>query len=265
MPVMGGGCLVVKGWLWCSDLVGVMLWRLLFTGVGGWWAVNAVLMLNCGLVGFGGSAGGLIWMCYPVDYSGSASTVSGWWAGVASLALIAVVLLLTWLPLLVRWWKAKRDPSKTLWTNLSRLPNSAEQPTADSAVPVPEDGPEAIRAAAKASFEDQYGKPLEPVQHVEPTGPSADPHDVGVAHEEAEHSSPSDDLIRRIVLMEERISSNSVAEEADSAEWLVLLKEANRLHNSGALSTGIFRELNTSLLDLIPDPEPAVATGPVVS
>jgi hypothetical protein len=205
-------------------------------------------------------------MCYPVDYSGSSSTVSGWWAGVASLALIAVVLVLTWLPLLVRWWKAKRgDPSKTLSTNLSRIPNSAEQPAADSAVSVPEDGAEAIRAAAKASFEDQYGKPVEPVRHVEPTGPSADPHDVGVAHDEAEHSSPSDDLIRRIVLMEERISSNSVAEEADSAEWLVLLKEANRLHNSGALSTGVFRELNTSLLDLLPDPEPAAATSPVIS
>lgn len=240
-----------------------MFWRLLFTGVGGWSAVNAVLMLECGLVGFGGSAGGMNWMCYPVDYSGSAWTVSGWWAGVGSLALTAVVLLLTWLPLLVRRWKAKRgDPSKTLSTNLSRIPNSAKQPTADSAVPVSEDGAEAIRAAAKASFERQYGKPLEPVQHVEPT---ADPHDLGVAHDEAEHLSPSDDLIRQVVLMEERISSNSVAEEANPAEWLGLLKEANRLHNSGALSTGVFRELNTSLLDLIPDPKPATATGLVMS
>ncbi len=243
-----------------------MFWRLLFTGVGGWLAVNAVLMLECGLVGFGGSAGGLNWMCYPVDYSGSASTVSGWWAGVASLALIAVVLVLTWLPLLVRRWKAKRDdPSKTLSTNLSRIPNGAKQPTADSAVPVSEDGAEAINAAAKASFDHQHGKPLEPVQRVEPTGPSADPHDVGVAHDEAEHPSPSDDLIRRIVLMEERISANSVAEEADPTEWLGLLKEANRLYNSGALSTGVFRELNTSLLDLIPDPKPATATGLVMS
>lgn len=69
----------------------------------------------------------------------------------------------------------------------------------------------------------------------------------------------ADDLRRRISQMAAALGSDSVAPQTAFAEWLGLLKELNSRHARGAMPTPLFHELNTQLLDLIPEPEAAVA------
>lgn len=63
-----------------------------------------------------------------------------------------------------------------------------------------------------------------------------------------------DDIKRRIGDVAAMITSDSVAPSDAFARWLRLLKEINRRHGQGSLPTRMFYELNTELLDLIPEP-----------
>ena len=62
------------------------------------------------------------------------------------------------------------------------------------------------------------------------------------------------DLKKRIAEVASMLTSNSVAPSDVFARWLRLLKEINRRHGQGSLPTRMFYELNTELLDLIPEP-----------
>ncbi|MGH8914404.1 MAG: hypothetical protein ACRDZM_07810 [Acidimicrobiia bacterium] len=61
-----------------------------------------------------------------------------------------------------------------------------------------------------------------------------------------------EDLQRRIADVARSLTSDSVAPAVAFAEWLRLLKEINRRHGQGSMSTPLFFRLNTELLDLIP-------------
>lgn len=63
-----------------------------------------------------------------------------------------------------------------------------------------------------------------------------------------------DELQERITEVRALLTSNSVAPSDVFARWLRLLKEINRRHGQGSLPTRMFYELNTELLDLIPEP-----------
>lgn len=63
-----------------------------------------------------------------------------------------------------------------------------------------------------------------------------------------------DDLRARILEVAEMLVSNEVEPSAVLARWLRLLKEMNRLHGQGSMTTQQFYELNTQLLDLMPEP-----------
>lgn len=71
-------------------------------------------------------------------------------------------------------------------------------------------------------------------------------------------------LKSRVSEMAELINSTSVAPEQVFSQWLKLLKDINRRHGSGSIPTHVFYELNTELLDLIPEPvtEPGTAPAP---
>lgn len=66
-----------------------------------------------------------------------------------------------------------------------------------------------------------------------------------------------DELRSRIADVRAMLSSDSVAPSDVFAKWLRLLKELNRRHGQGSLPMRMFYELNTELLDLIPEPRPA--------
>jgi hypothetical protein len=65
-----------------------------------------------------------------------------------------------------------------------------------------------------------------------------------------------DDMKRRISDIAKALTSDSVSPAAAFAQWLKLLKEINRRHGQGSMSTDLYYRLNTQLLDLIPEPNP---------
>jgi hypothetical protein len=65
-----------------------------------------------------------------------------------------------------------------------------------------------------------------------------------------------DGIRRRISEVAEALASDSVSPAQAFARWLGLLKEVNYRHGQGSMTTDRFFELNTELLDLIPDPDP---------
>jgi hypothetical protein len=60
------------------------------------------------------------------------------------------------------------------------------------------------------------------------------------------------DLQRRIRYVADALHSQSVTPAVAFAYWLGLLKELNRRHGQGTMSTDVFYKLNSQLLDLIP-------------
>jgi hypothetical protein len=63
-----------------------------------------------------------------------------------------------------------------------------------------------------------------------------------------------DELRQRIAEVARMLNSKSVAPSDVFAKWLRLLKDINRRHGQGSLPARMFYELNTELLDLIPEP-----------
>ncbi|MFZ0014900.1 MAG: hypothetical protein WAL25_12395, partial [Acidimicrobiia bacterium] len=71
------------------------------------------------------------------------------------------------------------------------------------------------------------------------------------------------DLEHRVEVIETAFGSGSPASRDLTTEWISLLQESNRRHNSGELATEEFKVLNTRLLDVVskaPMPQPARAT-----
>ena len=63
-----------------------------------------------------------------------------------------------------------------------------------------------------------------------------------------------EELRSRISKIAKNLASDSVAPEMVFADWLRLLKEINRLHGEGSLPNSLYYQLNTHLLELIPEP-----------
>jgi hypothetical protein len=64
------------------------------------------------------------------------------------------------------------------------------------------------------------------------------------------------DLQDRISEIGTALRTDSVTPAEAFAEWLKLLKELNRLHGEGSMTSDLFYQLNTQLLDLISEPVP---------
>jgi hypothetical protein len=62
-------------------------------------------------------------------------------------------------------------------------------------------------------------------------------------------------LVRRVEAVEVAILSDVVPSREATEQWMRLLQEANRLHNTGILATEQFKEINTRLLDLFTAPQ----------
>jgi len=69
-------------------------------------------------------------------------------------------------------------------------------------------------------------------------------------------------LKSRVSEIAELITSTSVSPEEVFTQWLKLLKDLNRRHGNGSIPTHVFYELNTELLDLIPQPGHESKTAP---
>ncbi|MGH8951781.1 MAG: hypothetical protein ACRDX9_10175 [Acidimicrobiia bacterium] len=65
-----------------------------------------------------------------------------------------------------------------------------------------------------------------------------------------------DEARRRISEIAKDLTSDSVSPVEAFARWLSLLKEINRQHGEGSMPTHLYFELNSQLLDLIPDSIP---------
>ncbi len=68
-----------------------------------------------------------------------------------------------------------------------------------------------------------------------------------------------EDVERRIERVGEALSADGVSPAEAFAQWLKLLKEINRRHGQGSIPTHHYFELNTRLLELMPEPEPPPA------
>lgn len=66
-----------------------------------------------------------------------------------------------------------------------------------------------------------------------------------------------DDLERRISDLSVAVTMDSIAPSEVFGRWLRLLKEINDHHGEGAMPTDLFYQLNTELLELIPEPSQA--------
>jgi hypothetical protein len=64
------------------------------------------------------------------------------------------------------------------------------------------------------------------------------------------------ELRRRISDLARDLTSDAASPADVLGRWLKLLKELNRLHGEGALPNPVFHQLNTHLLELIPEPAP---------
>jgi hypothetical protein len=69
-----------------------------------------------------------------------------------------------------------------------------------------------------------------------------------------------EDLRRRISDFARDLAADAVPPADVFARWLRLLKEINRRLGEGSLPTSLFYQLNTHLLELMPEPAPAPAT-----
>ncbi|MGA7097681.1 MAG: hypothetical protein WB245_08950 [Acidimicrobiia bacterium] len=71
---------------------------------------------------------------------------------------------------------------------------------------------------------------------------------------ESEPNDPVETLRGRIDEVSVALTSNTVPPAVVFTDWLRLLKEINRRHGQGSMPSDLFFELNTQLLDLIPEP-----------
>jgi hypothetical protein len=62
------------------------------------------------------------------------------------------------------------------------------------------------------------------------------------------------EMKRRISDIAEALGSDSVSPPEALARWLSLLKELNRRHGQGSMPTYLYCQLNSQLLDLMPEP-----------
>jgi hypothetical protein len=69
-----------------------------------------------------------------------------------------------------------------------------------------------------------------------------------------------EELRRRISEFARDLAADAVPPEDVFTRWLRLLKEINRRLGEGSLPTSLFFQLNTHLLELMPEPAPAPAT-----
>jgi len=63
-----------------------------------------------------------------------------------------------------------------------------------------------------------------------------------------------EDVKLRISMLARAVTDESVNPEEFFGRWLRLLKEINRRHGQGAIPSRVFYQLNTELLDLMPEP-----------
>lgn len=67
-------------------------------------------------------------------------------------------------------------------------------------------------------------------------------------------------LVNRLEALEATLSGQPADTSREATEqWMMLLREANDLHNSGDLATEEFRRINTRLLDLFIEPASAIS------
>lgn len=59
------------------------------------------------------------------------------------------------------------------------------------------------------------------------------------------------EMMRRVEVIETAFAAGGTADRDLTTEWIWLLTEANRRHNSGELTTEEFKEVNTRLLDVV--------------
>lgn len=67
----------------------------------------------------------------------------------------------------------------------------------------------------------------------------------------------SGELIRRVEVIETAFGADGSADRDLTTEWIWLLTESNRRHNSGEMTTEEFKEVNTRLLDVVSPSSPS--------
>jgi len=122
------------------------------------------------------------------------------------------------------------------------------------------DGEEMVLNVTESkSFAAALGVEASPVRPI-----AAAPGQTSTSLRPAELPQPKDaeveDLRRRISEFARDLAADAVPPEDVFARWLRLLKEINRRLGEGSLPTSLFFQLNTHLLELMPEPAPASAT-----
>jgi hypothetical protein len=171
-----------------------------------------------------------------------------------ALGLALVLLVVLWLPVLLRYRSSRSRVVSSLGENLQRaIPSHHTEIEADD-LPVRDHS--AIRVAAAKSLESQ-SRSQRPTTL---TAPAVTPDAPQEAPAPVESDTGSElrksiaGLKTRVDMIEEALDADTLSPKEAMREWVGLLKDCNEAHNSGRLPSSVFKDLNTRLLDLFTTP-----------
>ena len=119
------------------------------------------------------------------------------------------------------------------------------------------DGEEMVLSVTDSkAFAAALGVEASPVRPVAP-GPGQTSPSLGPTALAQPNDAQLEDLRRRISAFARDLTADAVPPADVFAQWLRLLKEINRRLGEGSLPTSLFYQLNTHLLELMPEPAPA--------
>lgn len=211
----------------------------------------AVLVSPCGSVSFTWPPAEIpvVWVC---SESGS-GIVSGEMAAIGVSVTVILILILVWLPVMKRSRSHSRRIVSSFAENLQRA--------------MPETGHEVVEDDL-----DSDDHSIIEIGVVEAAGESRGPHGAQEMTDTIESASPLSEqfivetttgnevhtsinhLRARVDLIEGSLAGDKLSPKEAMQYWIGLLKECNDAHNQGVLPTGVFKELNTRLLDLFTVP-----------
>ncbi len=92
----------------------------------------------------------------------------------------------------------------------------------------------------------------------DPSAPKADEHNGAVLQLDSATTTRLryEEVESRVSELAESLTSDEIQPKQVFSQWLKLLKEINRRHGEGSMPIHHFYDLNTQLLDLIPEPTP---------
>jgi hypothetical protein len=212
----------------------------------------AVLMSPCGSVSFTWPPAEIpvVWVC---SESGSGSA-SGEMVAIGVSVTVILILMLVWLPVVKRSRSHTRRIVSSLAENLQRaMPETGHEVGEDELLDTDDHRDIEIGVVEVAGSSRRPCDAQGMTDTIESASPPPEQFIVETTTGNEVHASINH-LRTRVDLIEGSLAGDTLSPKEAMQYWIGLLKECNDAHNQGALPTGVFKELNTRLLDLFTAP-----------